>query len=81
MDQYHQPAEEEDELTEMVCQETDLKDGQWVCTCEQMLIHMNSFNIETRVHRNKLLVTMQSSAATLGSISVLQFMYVIHVMC
>ncbi|TWW77298.1 Apoptosis-inducing factor 3 [Takifugu flavidus] len=28
MDQYHQPAEEEDELTEMVCQETDLKDGQ-----------------------------------------------------
>lgn len=32
MDQYHQPAEEEDELTEMVCQETDLKDGQWVCT-------------------------------------------------
>lgn len=32
MDQYRQPAEEEDELTEMVCQETDLKDGQWVCT-------------------------------------------------
>lgn len=28
MAQYHQPAEEEDELTEMVGQETDLKDGQ-----------------------------------------------------
>lgn len=46
---------------------------------EQMLIPMNSFNIETRVHRNKLLVTMQSSTATLGPMSVLQFMYVIHV--
>lgn len=31
MDQYHR-AEEEDELTEMVCQETELKDGQWVCS-------------------------------------------------
>lgn len=27
MDQYHR-AEEEDELTEMVCQQTELKDGQ-----------------------------------------------------
>lgn len=52
----NQQVQEEDELTEIVCQEADLKDGQWVCIYWYVYLHRNTFSVKTKVKRNNPLV-------------------------
>lgn len=47
----------EEELTEVVCRESDLKDGQWVCVCwYNVYLHNNTIDIQTKLKTNKPLV-------------------------
>lgn len=63
----NQQVQEEDELTEMVCQETDLKDGQWVCVYWYVYSCLTPSTLKPKLgEANPWLVRMQNATAKLG---------------
>lgn len=77
----NQQVQEEEELTEIVCQEADLKDGQWVCTYWQNVYLQNNILKPNLRETNPWLVTMQLLLQSLCFNVAISLFKVIHIMC